>query len=744
MSDTNNSTVTTVSADDFLLEIGTEELPPKALSYLSTSLGENLKKQFDSADLSYGEVRLFATPRRLAVLVNNLAAKQHDKIVEQRGPKVTSAFNLDGSPTIAGQKFAEASGMQVKELERVKDERGNTYVMAKKMRIGATAQNLLPGIVDKALQGLPIPRQMRWGKGAVAFARPVHWVVMLYGKEIVDGAILGVRAGNQTYGHRFHAPQAITIAAPQDYEELLRKNYVMADVVTRKTLISEDALIAASPYGTALIDGELLDEIANITEWPVALLGNFAGHFLQLPKELLILVLQKQQRCFPIFDAQNKLTAHFVAIANIESKDPVNVIKGNEKVVLARFTDADFFYRSDVQYSLASYADKLRATVFQTGLGSICDKVQRLVEAASYIAEVIGGDVTTAARAAELAKSDLMTTMVGEFPELQGIIGYYYALHEKIPQNIALAMREQYLPGFAKDVLPQTLEGAALAIADRIDNIVGIFGLGKIPTGDRDPYGLRRAALGVLRIILEKNLDLDVRDLVQRSVRKYLEQVEKFDELLIKNYEASSNEHENSLEDVAEKMVDKIVDFVFERQRSWYLDAGIASVVFDAVRMRKPLVVRPVDFERRLRAVQYFLTLEEAQALSAAHKRVKNILASAISKGDAGKENDDGKVTWWRIGGVHHELNQKLLKEEAEQNLAMQLTQTAQTVRDYCAKAQYREALQEMATLKLSVDNFFNTVMVMVDDEKLRHNRLALLRQLQDLFDSVADISYVG
>lgn len=739
---------------DFLLEIGTEELPPKALSQLNYALGENLKQQLAGADLTHGEIELFATPRRLAVLIKNLISKQPNKMVEQRGPHVSVAFNLDGTPTIACQRFAETNGVKIAELGRVKDARGN-YVMAKKVRVGEIAQNLLPELVNKALKTLPIPRQMRWGRGVISFARPVHWIVMIYGEEIVAGTILGVAASNKTYGHRFHAPQAITITTPRQYKELLRTaGYVIANAAQRKTLITAQANSAASAintdsfYGTVVIDEDVLDEITSITEWPVALCGNFAARFLRLPREVLLLVLQKQQRCFPIVDIHNNLTGHFIAISNIKSKRPGCVIEGNERVVLARLTDADFFYRSDIQLPLTEHFEQLQKTVFQANLGSMFDKTLRLKEIASYVANLIGADVAATVRAAELSKSDLITTMVGEFPELQGIMGYYYALHAGESQKTAMALREQYLPNFAKDVLPQTLEGAALAIADRIDNIVGIFSLGKVPTGERDPYGLRRAVFGVLRILLEKNLDIDVLDLVRRAMRQYLEQIEKFDELLVKNYESPSEEGEESLEEIAARAINKIMEFIFERQRSWYTEAGVASVVFEAVRMRKPLVTRPIDFAKRLYAVQYFLTLEEAQALSAAHKRVKNILADAAAKGenvfvDAAKklntEKSENVAT-----AIMLELNHKLLKEEAEKELAAKLMQVTQLVVAFCAKAKYQEALQEMATLKSSVDYFFNTAMVMVDDKKLRHNRLILLQLLQNLFYSVADIAYLN
>ena len=493
----------------------------------------------------------------------------------------------------------------------------------------------------------------------------------------------------------------------------------------RQQLIISKTKEAIAGLGRVLFDASVLDEVTSLVEWPIALVGHFDERFLILPPEVLVLVLQKQQRCFPVVDDKEKLVACFVAISNIESKQPDCVVTGNESVILARLTDAEFFYRNDSQYLLESYFDKLEKTVFQTGLGNLHQKTLRLAELTSYIASIINADVAASRRAAELAKSDLMTTMVGEFPELQGVIGYYYALREGLVETIANPLREQYLPAFAKDKVPDSLEGCALAIADRIDTIVGVFSLGKAPTGERDPFALRRAAFGILRIILEKKLNLDVLDLIRRSLRKYLEQVDKFDEMLIKNYEVSSKEQEKPLEEIALILVNKIVDFIFERQRSWYLEDGGSNSVFDAVRMLERPITYPLDFAKRLHAVRYFQTLEAAQVLSAAHKRVKNILASVEKLPET------------------LQVNQKLLQEAGEIELATKVLQMQDTVMQYCAKAQYQEALQELATLKSSVDYFFNTVMVMVDNEKLRNNRLALLKQLQDLLCSVADIAYV-
>jgi glycyl-tRNA synthetase beta chain len=752
---------------DFLLEIGCEELPPKALHSMSKALGENLDKLLSAAELSHQVITCFATPRRLAVLVLGLANKQPDKLTEQRGPNINAAFNDVGEPTAACQGFAKACGVHVAALERVTDAKG-TWLMAKKQRIGESAIKLLPEIVAKALKGLPIPRQMRWSEGNISFVRPVHWVVMLYGNEVVEGTILGVPAGNKTYGHRFHHPEAIIIPEPAQYEELLRsQGFVVADLAKRKAAIASDAKLQVGKDSTIVIDEHLLEEVASITEWPIVLVGRFDQRFLVLPKELLILVLQKQQRCFPVMDAHGNLTAYFVTVSNIASRQPEVVIRGNENVILARFTDAEFFYKADMQTSLDSHFPKLQKTVFQTGLGTIYEKTLRLVESAGYIAGLVKADVAAVKLAAKLSKTDLMTTLVGEFPELQGIAGSYYAAVEKQPAAAVAALRDQYLPTFAADQLPQTLEGCALSLADRIDTLVGIFSLGKIPTGERDPFALRRAAFGVLRIIIEKQLDLDVYDLIRRSLKQYLVQVDKFDEVIIKNYQVPSQEQEKTLEEIAVIVVDKVMEFVFERERSWCLEEGCSNSTFDAVRALQPAITRPLDFMARIQAIKYFQTIAEAQALSAAHKRVKNILADAAAQdqvttsmagvgtraktkvGALGKgKNKKAQVAVSLPSALPKESfatpDPKRLQEDAEIDLAAKIAQATQLVDDFCAASQYKEALKEMAKLKGSIDYFFNTVMVMVDDAKLRANRLALLKQLRDLFHRVADISYLS
>lgn len=680
---------------DFLLEIGTEELPPKHLFTVAEALSHNLEKNLHHHGLTHGEMKFYATPRRLAVLVANLSSKQPDQLVEMRGPAAKIAYDQTGELTIAAKKFAESCGVDPTRLERLDTEKGS-WVICKNQKIGLSTSSLLPEIVTQSLKNLPVGRQMRWGEGKITFIRPVHWVVMLYGNEAIKAEILGVESGNQTYGHRFLHPEAIVISEPKQYSTLLeQQGKVIVDFAVRAKKIREE-ILSVVKVGTPLIDEHLLSEVTGLVEWPVALLGSFDPHFLEVPPEVLITSLQHQQRCFPIQDANGKLLPHFVVISNIESKDPKRVIVGNERVIRARLTDAEFFYRTDLQFTLDSYLDRLKLTVFQEKLGSIFDKTQRLIRLADYLARELHADVTQAYRAALIAKCDLLSTMVWEFPELQGIMGYYYALQQFEPDPVAIALKEQYLPRFANDKVPATDIGEILAIADRVDTLVGMFGINKQPTGEKDPLGLRRAAVGILRIILEKNLDLDLRALLETTKLNY--------QVVLENQDTTN----------------QILDFIYERMRSWYLENHGNSVVFNAVCARRP--AKLLDFKIRLDAVAYFQTLPEAEALAMANKRVSNILQKA---------NLNPAI----------KFSQKLIKEPAEETLANQIAEKTPVVQSLCAEGNYREALKTLAELKPSIDTFFDKVMVMVEKEKLRDNRLALLRDLRELFISIADIS---
>jgi glycyl-tRNA synthetase beta chain len=685
---------------DFLLEIGTEELPPKNLEYLAEGLAANLQKGLQAAFLDHGKVTTFATPRRLAVLVAKLASKQQDKAVELRGPAVSIAFDERGNLTAAGKKFIESAGVSIAQLERHKNPKGE-YVVCKTTKIGLETPQLLPAIVTAALKNLPIHRPMRWGNGALSFVRPVHWVVMMYGSNVIEANILGVPAGNLTYGHRFLHPHAILLSDAQSYETALNKpGYVVANFNKRTELIRHQManLTTRLPKGEIVIDEELLHEITGLVEWPVAMIGEFDHNFLELPQEVLICVMQQQQKCFPVIGADKKIQPYFILVSNIISKEPQIIIKGNERVIQARLTDAEFFYKSDLVFTLDSYLEKLKTTVFQTNLGTVYDKTLRLAKLATVVAEFIGANTAFAERAAKIAKSDLMTTMVGEFPELQGIMGYYYALQQFEPEEVAIALKEQYLPRFAKDKIPDTKVGSALALADRIDTLIGAFAINKIPTGEKDPLGLRRAAIAILRIILAKNLDIDLRVLFAQALQNYQEAIE-----ALKNVNP----------------IEQALNFVFERLRVWYVEEGIEANIVNAVLERRP--TKPLDFKRRIEAVSYFKTLPAAETLSNAHKRVNNILQKA---GFAGTTK----------------FNKKLLTDAAEINLAAQITRIKKLITPLYSQGNYKAALTLLSEIKSAVDQFFDTVMVMAEEQSVRNNRLALLNELRELIIYIADI----
>lgn len=713
-------------SNDFLFEIGVEELPPKSLVDLESALVINVANGLKNAALEHANITSFATPRRLAILIENLAAQQPNRIIEQRGPSLSAAFSSDGTPTQACIGFAKACNVPVEKLERITTDKGS-WVGCKITKIGAETKQLMPEIISNALKKLPIPKSMRWGEGKLSFVRPVHWLVMLHGAEIINCEILGVLASNKTYGNRFHHLDAIIITAPKNYEKILQKHKVIASFDKRKEEIVRQIAEAKADYGIPIVDENLLDEVTGLVEWPRAIVGSFATKFLHLPQEILILCMQKQQRYFPITDDEKQnLAPYFIAIINIESKNPANVIKGNEKVLRARLTDAEFFYNIDSKFTLDSYFDHLKAAVFQTNLGSLYDKTLRLADIAFNIAQKINANSYHAKRAAELSKADLMTSMVGEFPELQGIIGYYYALKQKEPQEIATALKEQYLPKFAGDTLPETDIGCALALADRFDNLIGVYCLNKLPTGEKDPFGQRRAALGILRIILKKKLPLDVRELLHIALKNYRDQIENFDDIVAKNYLIPSEEREIKMSMLLPDMVKNAFEFVLERMRVIFAERGISANVFAAIINAKDregkTPAQPLDIEKRLEAVMYFLSLPEAQALSIAHKRVSNILANASYDRQSN-------------------FDEKLVEIPEETELFKQLTAKSTLIYNLGAKASYKEALIELAKLKSPIDNFFDKVMVMAENIKIRTNRLILLDELHGLLTYVADIA---
>lgn len=687
-------------ADDFLVEIGTEELPPKALRALMESFGEKLAAGIDEARLAHGEVATYASPRRLAVIVTALAQQQGDRNIEQKGPPLKIAFDNDGKPTAAAKAFAKKCGVTVAKLGRDKTDKGE-WLVFNRIESGKKAAELLPQLIELALRSLPIPRRMRWGSGDVEFVRPIHWVVLLHGEKTISATVLGVRSGNQSMGHRFHSSGPITITSPDSYLSALeQEGYVIADFARRRELIQRGVEAAAKSAGGFIVEDEsLYDEVAALVEWPVAVLGRYEQRYLDLPRETIISTLTGHQRYFPVADAEGTLLPKFVTVANLESKEPAQVREGNERVIRPRLADAAFFWDNDKKKTLASRQGALREVVYQRGLGSVYEKSLRIAEIAKQLAASLDVDQTLVERAALLAKCDLLTGMVGEFPELQGTMGQYYAGADGEPESVATAIGEQYRPRFAGDDLPASDVGRVLAVADKLDSLAGIFSIGKKPSGNRDPFGLRRAALGVVRILIEGGLNVDLPALLAASV-------------------AAQPKSKLDGQDIASDLY----GFISDRLRRYFLDrdAGLAVETFDAVMARQPTSL--LDFDRRLAAVQTFLRLEQAQSLAAANKRIANILRKA---GDP----------------VDLDIKQKLLHEDAEKLLFSALDSARQKVQPLLARQRYAEVLNELADLRDPVDRFFDDVMVMADDDAIRSNRLALLTELRALFLDVADIS---
>ena len=706
---------------DFLVEIGTEELPPKALRTLGEAFLAALTAGLARAALSHGPVRGFSTPRRLAVLVRRLAAAQPPQSLKRRGPPVSAAFDAEGRPTRAALAFAESCGTSVGALGRLEEGKG-TFLFFEGTKPGARAVDLLPPLVQAALDQLPIPRRMHWGEGHAMFVRPVHWVVMLFGKDVVPGRLLEVAAGRHTHGHRFHAPKPLSLASPGAYEKTLERGHVIADFAVRRERIRAGvSAAAAAVHGRALMSEALLDEVTALVEWPVAIAGGFEARFLKLPREVLISTLEDHQRYFPVESAAGALLPAFITVSNIESKDPSKVRSGNERVVRPRLADAAFFWDQDRKSSLALRIPQLDAVTFQVQLGSLGDKMRRLRALAGDIALAIGGSRENAVRAAELAKCDLLSAMVGEFPELQGIMGTYYAQADGEGHEIALAIREHYLPRGAGDELPVTRAGLALAIADKLDTLAGIFAIGEKPTGTKDPFGLRRAALGVQRILIEKRLDLDLRSLIAKALAAVRADIERLRAPPGKGAPAGKPAPDD------EAVAADIYTFLMERLRAYYLDgaggsggATVTPEMFDAVLAARP--ASPMDFDARLRALSAFLALPEAASLTAANKRIANILRKA---GEApGPEVD--------VLG---------LREEAEVRLYDAMRALRDSVAAATAQREYAGALGTLAQLRPVVDAFFDQVMVMDENPRLRANRLSLLAQLQGFFAGVADLS---
>jgi glycyl-tRNA synthetase beta chain len=688
---------------DLLIELGTEELPPKALPTLETALAEGVRQRLTQAGLTHGAIESFATPRRLALRVRRIPVNQPDQVLKRRGPPVSQSFDASGAPTRAASGFAQSNGVKVEALGREHDAKGVEYLSFEGTRRGAATLTVLPGVLQQSLDALPIPKRMRWGAGDAQFVRPVHWLVMLFGSQIVPCTVLGIAAGDITYGHRFMAPRPMRISSPSRYAGVLRtRGRVVASFTERREQIRQQVLSAAGD-GKPIIGAALLDEVTALVEWPVALVGRFEERFLSLPREVLISTLQEHQRYFAIEDSTGALQPRFITISNIDSPQPNVIQAGNERVVRPRLADAAFFWDQDRKQSLAARRDSLDAVTFQAQLGSQGARAARIEMLAATIAHSIGADVASAQRAARLAKCDLLTSMVGEFPELQGIMGSYYALADGESDAVAQAIRDHYAPRGAGDALPASRVGDAVAIADKLDSLAGIFALGQKPSGTRDPFGLRRAAIGILRIALEHQLTLDLIALIDVAV--------KAQPLL----EISTR---------ADAVSREIYDYMMERLRAQYLDhsaqTGITTEMFDAVLAAQPGSV--TDFDARLRALVGFVARPEGASLTAANKRIANILRKSE-------------------GTQPNVLSETLLREEAER----QLHQALQPLRERALLAvrsqQYAQGLDLLATLRPQIDAFFDQVLVNDPDEALRANRVALLAEVRTLFCHVADLS---
>ncbi|MEY1090295.1 glycine--tRNA ligase subunit beta [Morganella morganii] len=681
----------------FLTEIGTEELPPKALRSLAESFAANLTAELAAANLTHGDVTWYAAPRRLAVKIAGLAESAADREVEKRGPAIAQAFDAEGKPTKAAEGWARGCGITVDQADRMVTDKGE-WLLYRAVEKGNKAKELLADMVSRALAKLPIPKLMRWGDKETHFVRPVHTVTMLMGADVIPGEVLGITSDRIIRGHRFMGEAEFTIAHADEYPAILEtRGKVMADYDARKAMIKRDAEKAALALGgVADLTDSLLEEVTSLVEWPVVLTAKFEEKFLAVPSEALVYTMKGDQKYFPVYDKNGNLMPNFIFVANIESSDPSQIIAGNEKVVRPRLADAEFFFKTDCKKRLEDNLPRLSTVLFQQQLGTLRDKTDRLEALAGWIAGQIGADVNHATRAGLLAKCDLMTNMVFEFTDTQGVMGMHYARHDGESEDVALALKEQYQPRYAGDNLPSTPVSDALAIADKMDTLAGIFGIGQHPKGDKDPFALRRAALGVLRIIVEKGYNLDLETLTQEAVRLYGDKL------------TNAN------------VVTDVVDFMLGRFRAWYQEQGYAIDTIQAVLARRP--TRPADFDARMKAVTHFRTLEEAAALAAANKRVSNILS----------KSDDA---------LNDTVLASLMNAPEEIRLAAYVTDLKTQLAPLYAEGKYQEALTELASLREAVDAFFDSVMVMDKDDNIRRNRLTLLNELRNLFLGVADIS---
>ncbi|ENM5762633.1 glycine--tRNA ligase subunit beta [Vibrio mimicus] len=683
-------------AKEFLIELGTEELPPKQLRTLAEAFAANFAAELATADIAHEGVTWFATPRRLALKVANLAESQPDRVVEKRGPAVNVAFDADGKPTKAAEGWARGNGITVEQAERLVTDKGE-WLLFKEQVQGQQTASVVVEMAAKALANLPIAKPMRWGDKETQFIRPVKTLTILFGSELIQGEILGVASARTLRGHRFMGEAEFTIESAEQYPAILEeRGKVIADYATRKAMIIEGSQQAAKQLGgIADLEDALVEEVTSLVEWPVVMTAKFEEKFLKVPAEALVYTMKGDQKYFPVYDASKKLLPNFIFVSNIESKEPRHIVEGNEKVVRPRLADAEFFFNTDRKRPLVDRLPLLENAIFQQQLGTIKDKTDRITELAGYIAEQIGADVDKSKRAGLLAKCDLMTSMVFEFTDTQGVMGMHYARHDGEAEEVAVALNEQYMPRFAGDELPSRGVSAAVAMADKLDTIVGIFGIGQAPKGS-DPFALRRASLGVLRILVEYGYQLDLVDLIAKA------------KSLFGNRLTNANVEQ------------EVIEFMLGRFPTWYQDAGFSIDIIQAVLARNP--TKPADFDQRVKAVSHFRALEEAEALAAANKRVGNILAKY-----------DGELG--------EEIDLALLQEDAEKALAEAVEIMAEALEPAFATGNYQEALSKLAGLRAPVDAFFDNVMVMADDEALKKNRLTLLNKLRNLFLQIADIS---
>jgi len=693
-----------IKTQTLLVELGTEELPPTQLPILESSFKENFAAELKNNRLEFDRIESFSTPRRLALQVFSLVEKQPDIIQERQGPSLAQAFAVDGAPTTAGLGFAKSCGVELSQLSHKETATGAVLAFSSNIK-GKATEELIPCMVQQAVAKISMAKSMRWGDLTESFVRPVHWLVVLFGKEVIATNMFAISAGRYTYGHRFHCPRQLALKQADDYVDTLNNiGMVMPNSQQRQEFIrAEIERVARENDGEAQISAALLELVTGLVEYPVVMVATFAAEFLDLPKEALVSAMQQHQKCFPIADQHGQLLAKFILVSNINSTCPQTVVCGNERVMHARLADAEFHYQQDKQRPLTAYLDKLQTVIFQQQLGSIHDKILRIQTLAAAIAKKLGAKSEDVARAALLCKSDLMSQMVGEFPELQGIMGFYYARNDGENKEVATAIREHYLPRHAQDCLPRSLPGICVALADRIDTLVGLFAIGKAPTADKDPFALRRHALGVLRILLEKSLHLDLQELFTLATESY---GAKITLAPVKN------------------CIEQLMDFCFERLRGFCADKEIPAKTFAAVLAKRP--TDPFDFYCRLKAVQAFQELPVAASLSEANKRVHNILA---------------KANMPELSNNMAQIDPQLLLEVAENNLARILSAKEIEVAPLLEQADYTNYLQVLATLKPSVDDFFDHVMVLAEDLKLRNNRLLLLTKLRNLFLQVADIS---